>query len=72
MGRPAIARSAITVTVIRYFEMNCAPQHAVDEIPATEDRTEDYTPLLLAFGPADHHFEEEGTDDADAYVVGYN
>lgn len=52
--------------------MNRAPLHAVDEIPTQEDQTEEYAPLLLAFGPADHHFEEEGTDDADAYVVGYN
>ena len=52
--------------------MNNSSQQNVDQIPATEDQTEDYTPLLLAFGPADHHFEEEGTDDADAYVVGYN
>jgi hypothetical protein len=60
------------LTDIRYFEMNRVPQHNIDEIPATEDQTEEYTPLLLAFGPADHHFEEEGTEDADAYVVGYN
>ena len=52
--------------------MNVSPQQNVDEIPAAEGQTEDYAPLLLAFGPADHHFEEEGTDDADAYVVGYN
>jgi hypothetical protein len=52
--------------------MNVSPQQNVDQIPVAESRTEDYTPLLLAFGPADHHFEEEGTDDADAYVVGYN
>jgi hypothetical protein len=52
--------------------MNVSPQHKVDEIPTAEAESEDYTPLLLAFGPADHHFEEEGTDDADAYVVGYN
>ncbi len=52
--------------------MNRAPQHAVDEIPTQEEQAEEYTPLLLAFGPADHHFEEEGTEDADAYVVGYN
>lgn len=56
----------------RWLRMNVSPQQNVDEIPATEGQTEDYTPLLLAFGPADHHFEEEGTDDADAYVVGYN
>ena len=52
--------------------MNRPPQHPIDEIPTREEQVEDYTPLLLAFGPADHHFEEEGTDDADAYVVGYN
>jgi hypothetical protein len=52
--------------------MNRSPQHNIDEIPAKEEQAEDYAPLLLAFGPADHHFEEEGTDDADAYVVGYN
>jgi hypothetical protein len=43
-----------------------------DEIPATADPVEEYTPLLLAFGPADHEFETEGSDDADAYIVGYN
>lgn len=53
--------------------MNVSPQNKVEEmIPAEEAEAEEYTPLLLAFGPADHHFEEEGTDDADAYVVGYN
>ena len=52
--------------------MNGTPEQHIDEIPATDDRAEQYTPLLLAFGPADHHFEEEGSDDADAYVVGYN
>ena len=52
--------------------MNVSTQNKVDEIPAAEAEAEEYTPLLLAFGPADHHFEEEGTDDADAYVVGYN
>lgn len=41
------------------------------EIPA-QPADADYTPLLLAFGPADHDFEAEGSDDADAYVVGYN
>lgn len=52
--------------------MNRTSERTVDEIPATEGSDETYTPLLLAFGPADHHFEEEGTEDADAYVVGYN
>ena len=50
--------------------MNNTPQR--DEIPAHEDTVEEYTPLLLAFGPADHEFEAEGSDDADAYIVGYN
>jgi hypothetical protein len=57
---------------LRWLRMNVSPQHKADEIPVTEQQAEEYTPLLLAFGPADHHFEEEGTDDADAYVVGYN
>ena len=52
--------------------MNSSPERHPDEIPATDDQTEEYTPLLLAFGPADHHYEEEGSEDADAYVVGYN
>ena len=52
--------------------MNGSPQHNIDEIPAEDSRAEDYAPLLLAFGPADHHFEEEGTDEPDAYLVGYN
>ena len=51
--------------------MNGNPQRNIDEIPSA-DEAEEYTPLLLAFGPADHHYEEEGSDDADAYVVGYN
>jgi len=41
-------------------------------IPETEDNLEQYTPLLLAFGPADHNYEAEGSEDSDAYVVGYN
>jgi len=52
--------------------MNRAPEQIVDEIPVLEGSEEAYAPLLLAFGPADHHFEEEGSEDADAYVVGYN
>ena len=52
--------------------MNRTPERHSDEIPVQEDAREDYAPLLLAFGPADHHFEEEGSEDADAYVVGYN
>jgi hypothetical protein len=50
--------------------MNSTPEH--DEIPVLDDSTEDYAPLLLAFGPADHNFEAEGSDDAEAYIVGYN
>lgn len=52
--------------------MNGSPERHIDEIPATEDSEEEYAPLLLAFGPADHHYEAEGSEDADAYVVGYN
>ncbi len=56
--------------------MNSTPERHIDETPQThgaiEEEAEEYTPLLLAFGPADHHYEEEGSDDADAYVVGYN
>lgn len=52
--------------------MNRTPERNVDEIPDLEGSGEDYTPLLLAFGPADHEFEAEGSEDADAYVVGYN
>lgn len=50
--------------------MNRTPDQTTDEIQ--EATGEDYAPLLLAFGPADHHFEEEGSEDADAYLVGYN
>ncbi|MEJ2090036.1 MAG: hypothetical protein P8Y69_16520 [Gammaproteobacteria bacterium] len=50
--------------------MNNTPEH--DEIPRVDDCVDDYTPLLLAFGPADHEFETEGSDDAGAYIVGYN
>ena len=52
--------------------MNRIPEPHVDEIPMAEDASGDYTPLLLAFGPADHEYETEGSEDADAYVVGYN
>ena len=52
--------------------MNNSPQR--DEIPAPEADTRDaeYTHLLLAFGPADHEYESEGSDDADSYILGYN
>ena len=43
-----------------------------DTIPESDPDAEDYTPLLLAFGPADHAFEQEGSEDAEAYIVGYN
>ncbi len=52
--------------------MHRTPERTLDETPIQEDSADDYTPLLLAFGPADHHYEEEGSEDADAYVVGYN
>lgn len=52
--------------------MNRTHERMIDETPAPEGSVEEYTPLLLAFGPADHHYEEEGSEDADAYVVGYN
>lgn len=61
--------------------MNGTPEHYIDGTPSTqaqegheqvEDQADEYTPLLLAFGPADHRYEAEGSDDADAYVVGYN
>lgn len=52
--------------------MNRTPEGQVDEIPVQEGSADDYAPLLLAFGPADHHYEEEGSEDVDAYVVGYN
>ena len=52
--------------------MNRIPEPHIDEIPGTEDTAADYAPLLLAFGPADHEYEAEGSEDADAYVVGYN
>jgi hypothetical protein len=54
----------------RWHQMNNTPER--DEIPYLDDNVEDYAPLLLAFGPADHEFETEGSDDADAYIVGYN
>ena len=50
--------------------MNNTPEH--DEIPAADSDVDDYAHLLLAFGPADHDFEAEGSDDAEAYIVGYN
>ncbi|MGE0622780.1 MAG: hypothetical protein AB7I04_08190 [Pseudomonadales bacterium] len=50
--------------------MNRIPDQTADQDQEGDDQ--DYAPLLLAFGPADHHFEEEGSEDADAYVVGYN
>lgn len=51
--------------------MNSRPERS--EIPSQETDSEDYTPLLLAFGPADHEFESEGADeDADSYILGYN
>jgi hypothetical protein len=49
-----------------------SPISVPDEIPLTESDPEEYTPLLLAFGPADHEYETEGSDDAEAYIVGYN
>lgn len=60
--------------------MNGTPERYIDEIPLAQDcaiqgpehQEDDYAPLLLAFGPADHRYEAEGSDDADAYVVGYN
>ncbi len=52
--------------------MNANPERNIDEIPLADPAADDYTPLLLAFGPADHEYEAEGSDDADAYVVGYN
>ena len=42
-----------------------------EEVPQETD-ADAYTPLLLAFGPADHDFEAEGSDDADSYILGYN
>ena len=45
---------------------------SLDPTPDTEPTADDYTPLLLAFGPADHAYESEGSEDAGAYVVGYN
>ena len=47
-------------------------EHQVDQIPEAEPATDEYTPLLLAFGPADHAYESEGSEDAEAYIVGYN
>jgi hypothetical protein len=47
--------------------------HERSEIPSRETDAEEYTPLLLAFGPADHEFESEGADeDAESYILGYN
>jgi len=57
---------------MQQLAMNRTPEQIVDEITVLEGSEEDYAPLLLAFGPADHHYEEEGSEDADAYVVGYN
>ena len=52
--------------------MNNNPEHMVDAIPAMEPVIEEYPPLLLAFGPADHDYEAEGSEDAEAFIVGYN
>ena len=48
------------------------PNEIIDEIPAAESTEDQYAPLLLAFGPADHDFEAEGSEDAEAYILGYN
>jgi hypothetical protein len=45
---------------------------SMDEIPAPQSDLDGYPPLLLAFGPATHDYEAEGSDDAEAYIVGYN
>lgn len=52
--------------------MNDTRERDKQELPESETSTEDYAPLLLAFGPADHEYEAEGSEDADAYIVGYN
>jgi len=52
--------------------MNRTPEHHIDEIPVMDPSIDEYTPLLLAFGPADHEYESEGSEDAEAYIVGYN
>ena len=48
------------------------PEEIIDEIPAAESTVDQYAHLLLAFGPADHEFEAEGSDDVEAYILGYN
>ena len=52
--------------------MSPTPADVVDEIPLIDPIADEYPPLLLAFGPADHEYEAEGSEDADAYIVGYN
>ena len=44
----------------------------INDTPPEESELDDYTPLLLAFGPADHAFEAEGSEDDSAFIVGYN
>ena len=38
-----------------------------DEFPEVEEPE-----FLLAFGPADHHYESDDGDEACSYVLGYN
>ena len=40
-------------------------------LQAGNSQAENYTPLLLAFGPADHAYEKEGSEE-EAYILGYN
>ncbi len=48
------------------------PERLIDETPSDNSDLDEYPPLLLAFGPADHAFEAEGSEDAQAYILGYN
>jgi hypothetical protein len=48
------------------------PEPSIGETPDDESEVEEYPPSLLAFGPADHAFEAEGSEDSEAYILGYN
>jgi hypothetical protein len=48
------------------------PEPLIDETLNDESELAEYPPLLLAFGPADHAFEAEGSEDSEAYILGYN
>lgn len=42
------------------------------DIPFTTSEDDQDNVFLLAFGPADHHFESDDGEEACSYVLGYN